>query len=801
MGSSIRHITLLATLSVCSIAAAGPRMVTPLDAGWRFAQGDPEGAEAAAFDDTAWAPVSLPHDWAIAGPFDVKARAGGAGGFLPTGVAWYRKTFNAKPIPGRRLFVELDGVMERSGVWINGHHLGHRPNGYVGLRYDLTPFLRTGGPNVLAVRADTEAAPSSRWYAGSGIYRHVRLIETGDVHVDQGGAFARVTALDADRATVRVGVDVINDGTAARPVRLEAVITGPDGAEAARLVVPAVAVAVGRVETLSGDLTLAKPRRWDLSDPALYKASLRVVGADGAALDEETVAFGVRDARFEAATGFWLNGRNLKLKGVALHADGGAVGAAVPLAVWRQRLTALKALGVNAVRTAHNPPSPEFLDLTDELGLVVMDELFDMWNVAKTPADYHLFFSDWSKRDARDIIRRDRNHPSIVLWSVGNEIHDTAYPVQAKAALKSLLDVVHANDPSRPATMALFRPNVTGDYQNGLADMLDVVGQNYRETELIAANQQNPNRKIVGTENGHNRVNWTPVRDYAPYAGMFLWTGVDYLGESDRSGWPNIQNPAGLLDRTGLVKVSGLQRDSWWNEKPVVHVVRNSTPAAPGPATDGAGPTPTLPTMIAVATPAPRAAVADDWTPENLAPHPETIEVYSNCQSVEVTLNGRSLGTKALPADASPRQWPVSFVPGTVTAQCLDAGQAAVRDSLRTAGPAARIALTSDAAAVGAAFDDLAFVRARVVDAEGVTVPRVPVTIGFKVSGSGVLVATDNGSSTDHTPFASPQRQAEKGRAVALVRGTAAGGTLRVEAAASGLKPGSLSLKVQAGRP
>lgn len=262
---------------------------------------------------------------------------------------------------------------------------------------------------------------------------------------------------------------------------------------------------------------------------------------------------------------------------------------AVPLAVWRQRLTALKAQGVNAIRTAHNVPSPECLDLTDALGLIMMDELFDQWNVAKTPEDYHLLFGDWHKRDTLDMVRRDRNHPSIVLWSAGNEIHDTAYPVQAKAALRSILDIVHASDPSRPVTMALFRPNVTKDYDNGLADMLDVVGQNYRENELIAASRQNPKRSIVSTENAHNRSNWAPVRDYAPFSGMFLRTGIDYLGEANCSGWPNIQNPAGLLDRTGRQKISGMERESWWSDRRVVHVVRNADPAASGPATDGAG--------------------------------------------------------------------------------------------------------------------------------------------------------------------------------------------------------------------
>ncbi len=783
----------LAGLAV-SDARAAPRSVTALPDGWRFIQADPKDAEAAGLDDSAWQTVSVPHDWAIAGPFDANAKAAGENGFLPSGVAWYRKALALKPQAGRRYFIEFDGIMERSGVWVNGHHVGYRPTGYVSQRYDITRHLNADGRNIIAVRSDTSAAPSSRWYTGSGIYRHVRLIETDDVHITQGGAAVRTTQLTADGATLAIVAEVENAAAVPMDAHLEVVVTGPDGREVARTTTARSRIAAGRTTSLEGQVSLRNPRRWDIRDPALYHAAIRVVAAGGQLLDDDTIPFGVREARFDPATGFWLNGRNFKLKGVALHHDGGAVGAAVPLDVWRQRLTALKALGVNAIRTAHNVPSPEFLDLTDELGLLVMDELFDQWNVAKTPEDYHLFFGDWHKRDTLDMVRRDRNHPSIVLWSAGNEIHDTAFPVQAKAALRSILDIVHAADPSRPVTMALFRPNVTKDYDNGLADMLDVVGQNYRENELIAANRQNPKRSIVGTENAHNRVNWVPVRDYAPYSGMFLWTGVDYLGEANRSGWPNIQNPAGLLDRTGRLKISGMQRESWWSDRPVVHIVRNADPAAAGPDTDGAGGPnqPVLPTMIAVATPAPKVALFDDWTPARHDAHDETIEVYSNCQTVEAFLNGRSLGTQPIHVDASPRRWPVRYAPGEVRALCRDSG-AAASDVLRTAGKPVRLVLTADRSSVGSSFDAMTYVRARVVDARGVTVPDSSDRLRFAIGGAGVMIATDNGSSVDHTPFPSPERAASRGHAVALVRGTGTG-RFRVTATADGLAPGMVEL-------
>ncbi|AOF94975.1 glycoside hydrolase family 2 TIM barrel-domain containing protein [Sphingobium sp. RAC03] len=792
---------LFAGLAFSCVAMAADRKITPLSDNWRFLQGDPEGAEGADISTEGWRTVSVPHDWAIAGPVTSNAKAGGENGFFPTGVAWYRRDLNVVPVTNRRYFVEFDGIMERSGVWVNGHHVGYRPMGYVSLRYDITRHLRRDGPNVIAVRADTAAAPSSRWYNGSGIYRHARLIETGDIHVPQGGAFVRASSITADAAMLSVSTEIHNAGATPRSATVEVVVTDPKGREVGRTRSTLKPIDADRTQLVTHEISLASPRRWDLDSPTLYHAAILILDEQGNLLDTENVAFGVREAEFRAETGFWLNGRNVKVKGVAIHHDGGAVGAAVPIAVWRQRLTALKALGVNAIRTAHNVPSPELLDLTDELGLLVMDEWFDQWNVAKTPEDYHLFFSDWHKRDAADMIRRDRNHPSIVIWSAGNEIHDTAYPVQAKAALRSLLDIAHANDPTRPVTMGLFRPNVTGDYANGFADMLDVVGQNYREGELVAAHRQDPRRRIIGTENGHNLVNWLPVRDNPAYAGMFLWTGIDYLGEANRAGWPAISRYTGLLDRTGAPHVRGLERASWWLDKPVVHVVRNAIPDAAGPATDGAGGPnqPTVPTMIAVATPQPPVALFDDWTPANLQPHPETIEVYSNCRAVEAFLNGRSLGSLPINVDASPRRWAVTFAPGEVRAVCRDKGADGISDRLRTAGRPAAIQLTSDAGTVGSDFDSMIYVRARVVDATGVTVPNAEHLLHFSVEGAGGLIATDSGSVTDHRPFASPYRQPREGTAVVLVRGTG-DGRFTVKARADGLASGSIELQARKGR-
>lgn len=766
-------------------ASAQPAGTQSFDSGWRFTKGDVEGAEAPGFADAGWQQVDLPHDWAIAGPFDEHARATGSGGFLPSGVAWYRKRFTLPPaMANRRVFVEFDGVMERSGVWINGMHVGHRPNGYASFRYELTPHLKPG-ENVIAVRSDTSAQPASRWYAGSGIYRHVRLVATGDVHGETWGTAVRTDKLTSTAADLRIASSVMNRMATPVPARLEAVITGPDGHEIATFTGDTQLLAPERATELVAMGSLANPRRWDIDDPAMHTALVRVRGADGSLLYEERIPFGIRDARFEAASGFWLNGRNLKLKGVAIHADGGPFGMAVPLAFYERRLRGLKALGVNAIRTAHHPFSPEFLDLCDRLGLVVMDEAFDMWTVGKNPNDYHLFFTDWSSIDARDFVRRDRNHPSVVIWSIGNEIHDTPYPLVAQSIIKRLIAIFHAEDPTRPVTQALFRPNTTHDYENGTADLLDVVGQNYRENELAKAHADKPSRKIVGTENAKGRANWLVVRDNPAYAGMFLWTGADYLGEADRAGWPAISNPSGLVDRLDGVKPLGWERAGWWSEKPVVKLARRVTELVD---------TSELPTMVGVAMPQPRGPGAlADWTPANLAPHDEKVEVYSNLDAVELYLNGKSLGRKPNNADDSAIAWTVPFAPGELKAVGYSGGRRVAEDILRTAGAPAAVRLTAEAGQVGSGFDDVVAVRAEVVDAKGVLVPTAQNLLGASVSGPGTLVAFDNASVTDHTGFTSPRRAAWGGKAVLFVRGKGAG-RVEVVVGAEGLEPGRVVL-------
>ncbi len=736
-----------------------------LDSDWHFFKGEAEGAEQQQFNDAAWQQVNLPHDWSISGPFEEAAPAKGAGAFLPTGIGWYRKQFTLPAAnTNSRVFAEFDGVMANSDVWINGSHLGHRPNGSVSFLYELASFVRFGGQtNILAVRADTSRQPASRWYAGSGIYRHARLLVTDPVHIEHWSTF--ITTMGN---VVRVQTTVINQSTAPRDVFVELAIPGAPSVVSQSQAVPAGSSAQFSVET-----TIASPRLWDIDQPSLYQALLTVRDRNNV-FDSEAESFGVRRFNFDPATGFWLNGRNLKIKGVCLHEDGSCFGTAVPVGVWERRLRALRGLGVNAIRTAHNPPAPEFLDLCDRMGFLVMDESFDCWTVGKNPFDYHLYFTNWSKIDLRDAIRRDRNHPSIILWSAGNEIHDTPRAALAKGILQGLVQVCHENDPTRPVTQALFRPNVSGDYTNGLADLLDVIGTNYRDNELLAVHRNKPTRKIIGTEQRPDRATWLACRDHPEHAGQFLWTGVDYLGESRR--WPMIAAGSGLIDRCGEPKPLGYQRQSWWSEKPMVFITRRLSAESAQPADPGFAPLDRSQILF------------PDWTPRDTSPHDETAEVYSNCQDVELLLNGRSLGSQSLPSDASPRVWKVHFEPGEIVAIAKNNGVAVARHSLRTAGPPASIALTSDP------YDNLVFVAATIVDANGIQVPSANDLIDFRADGGGAIAAVDSADNSSHEAFQSHQRRAFEGECFAIVKVAPGKGKIQLRASAENLQAASLTI-------
>lgn len=480
-------------------------------------------------------------------------------------------------------------------------------------------------------------------------------------------------------------------------------------------------------------------------------------------IDEVRTSFGIRLAEFRSETGFWLNGKNMKLKGVCLHHDGGAVGAAVPLDVWERRLSILRDLGVNAVRTAHNPPAPDFLDLCDRMGFLVMDEFFDCWTKGKKTYDYHLYFKEWSHTDLREGILRDRNHPSVILYSVGNEIHDTPYPEVAKPILRGLVDICHELDPTRPVTQGLFRPNVSGDYDNGLADMLDVIGTNYRDEELIQAWKDKKGRKITGTEQGHTRSSWLFCRDHPAHAGQFLWPGIDYLGES--RSWPLTVFNAGLIDRCGFIQPRGRERQSWWSDEPMVSTFRRiarteDTPADPGyEAVEWK--------RLQVLFP--------DWNPITSELHEENVEVYSNAEEVELFLNEKSLGKRKTRSDAGSSNWKVPYEPGTLKAVAMIDGVVVATDTLRTAGKPVALRVSPDKTAIATDWNSVAHVEVQLVDENGTVVPDASDLVQFTVSGPGRIIAVDSGSVVSIEPFQASERKAYQGRCLVILQATGPG--------------------------
>lgn len=767
-------------LSAVLAAAASARTIVSLDPDWRFFQGEAKGAERPEFDTSSWRKLDVPHDWSIEGNFDKNAATTGSGGWLPSGVAWYRREIKLPAdAKGQRVWIEFDGVMHNSDVWLNGKHLGHRPNGYVSFRYDISDHLNPDGPDILVVKADTSAQPASRWYSGAGIYRHVRLVTAHPVHVAPWGVYVTTPEATTDAATVKIQTKLSNTSSRAGKITLRSELLGPDGKSLATSATE-TNLSAGGGDTLTQQIRLPRPRLWSVDSPEMHTLVTRIMAGE-TLLDEVSTPFGIRNAEFRSETGFWLNGRNLKLKGVCLHHDGGAVGAAVPLDVWKRRLTILRELGVNAIRTAHNPTAPEFLDLCDRMGFLVMDEFFDCWTKGKNKHDYHLYFEEWSKTDLRDGILRDRNHPSVILYSVGNEIHDTPKPDIAKPILRGLVDVCHEADPSRPVTQALFRPNVSGDYRNGLADMLDVIGTNYRDKELLDAWKDKSGRKIVGTEQGHERSTWLACRDNPQHSGQFLWCGIDYLGES--RSWPLTVFNGGLLDRAGFIQPRGFERQSWWSDQPMVRAFRRigmtaATPADPGyEALEWNR----------------RQVLFNDWSPEDAGEHEENVEVYSNAEEVELFLNDGSLGKKETRKDGSANNWKVPYRPGVLKAIARINGKHVATDILRSAGPPSKVTLLPDKETLGTSFDDVASIEVRLLDGSGTLVPNADPLVKFSITGPGRIIGVDSGNIISIEPFQANERRAYQGRALVILRATGPG-KIALTATTEGLPPAVLEI-------
>jgi beta-galactosidase len=783
------RVTALALLALtASGSVAAQRRTFSMDPGWRFALGDHQGAERPGFNDSRWRVVELPHDWSIEGIPREDAPAGGRGGFFPTGIGWYRKTFRLPAGQPARpsVLLEFEGIYMNGEVWVNGTRLGLRPFGYIAHVYDITKHLKSGN-NVVAVRVDNSRQPNSRWYTGSGITRRVWLTLRNPLHVGHWGTFVTTPRADSGGAEVVARTRIENDGTTPRSGVLRSTIIDPAGRLAGRIESTFSLAPGGRVE-LEGRVTVDAPRLWSVESPNLYRLQSEVlVGRD--TLDLTHTTFGIRSIAYDARRGFLLNGRRVKMLGVNLHHDAGALGAAVPEGVWERRLALLKAMGANAIRTAHNPPDPRLLDLADRLGFLVMDEVFDEWTIGKVPEGYHKYFAEWSERDVRDFIRRDRNHPSVVLWSAGNEIGEQSRP-EGVAVLQRLLDVFHREDPTRPVTTGndqIYADNTpaTKEFLNAL----DIVGYNYvdrwHERREIFAEQDrldHPEWKMIGTESGsifqsldeqyslgddpakvqpnytsgmltaERLWKWITMRDW--FAGNFMWTGIDYLGEAT---WPFKGFASGPLDITGHPKDAYYLYQSLWSREPVLRLF----PHWNWPGREGQ----VIPVLA-----------------------------YSRCHYVELFLNGRSLGEKRMefPSPgtsggwntyAEPRvhpttndlhlSWDVPYEPGVLKAvgRTRD-GKTTCAAETRTAGPAAAIRLTPYADSVTTTLGEVAHVTFEIVDSAGIVVPTATNQVHVSVTGDGKLLVLDNADLRAHSAREPGTIEAYNGRGLAILKAT-----------------------------
>lgn len=777
---------------------------------WKFFKGDQDDAFRVTFNDKDWRTVELPHDWSIEGPFDAKWAS--ATGFLPTGLGWYRKTF---VVPAKdkdkKVYVYFEGVSKNGEVWINGHNLGKRPNGYISFQYDLTPYLNFEKSNVLAVKVDHKEFADSRWYAGSGIYRNVYLITTGKLHIKQWGVFATTPEIRKEKAVVAVNVTVENNTTANEILEVQNMLSDQNGKEVARSS-KSVTLSASGENTVDVSMEINHPKRWSTDQPNLYTLTT-VIKKGTITLDKIDTKVGIRDFHFDANTGFTLNGVPMKIKGVCVHHDAGCLGAAVPNGVWERRLLRLKELGCNSIRMSHNPEVTELYDLCDKLGFLVMDEAFDEWEGGKnkwvqgwnagTPSKegYHESFTEWHERDLRDQILKNRNHPSIILWSIGNEIDypndPYSHPILDKGTnpqifgrgyhtelpnsdrlgviAKELVKIVKQYDITRPVTAALAAAIISNE--TGFADALDVVGYNYQEYRYIDDHKKYPNRVILGSENGFGMNAWKEVAGNDFISAQYLWTGIEYLGEA--GNYPYKHSTSGLLDLAGLKKTEYFFRQSLWSDKPMVYI---GTALVPSNEKEGS----IWSQKIADPT----------WNYTN--GEKVRISCFTNCKSVELFVNNKSQGIKNR-ADFDKTgviYWDMPFEPGTLKAIAKDANNKEIVNLLKTTGQAFTITASADTKQMSVSKRGISHIELAIVDKNGNLVFLTHPEITCTINGQAKLLGLENSNPTDTSRYKTNKRIAYKGRLVAYIQANDKIGPVTLTFTSPGLKPATILLHV-----
>lgn len=813
----------------------------PFDNDWKFIKDSIGGAENPAFDDSKWRTLDLPHDWSIEdlpgpqtadqiGPFLKETPSGNSvgivtGGFLTGhtigGTGWYRKHFTIDTKDdGKIVKVLFDGVLTESDVWLNGKHLGYHPNGYTPFAYDMTTSLNPPGqPNILAVRA-RNIGQTSRWYSGSGIYRHVSLIVTDPVHIDLWGVYVAASNVSKEKATVNVAVKVINESKKDADIKIETRLVATDGK------VTGKAANIEKIASKNNNefiqtITLDKPDLWFPDAPKLYKVEVNIL-SKGKIIDTYILKTGIRTIKYDAKNGLTINDQPVKLKGGCMHHDNGILGAAAFDRAEERRIGIMKANGFNAIRTSHNMPSPKFLDACDSLGMLVMDEVFDTWTKPKTDRDYHLYFKDYWQQDLKTMLLRDRNHPGVIIWSIGNEIAERADP-DGLEITKQLIGVVKKYDTTRPVSEAIcaffgfMGQGHEWSYSAPAFALLNIGGYNYTWNEWQNDHKLHPERVMMTTESMPVDMFpiWSRIEQSPWVIGDFVWTGMDYLGESGVANgkidnekveygmgfpganmgfgraWPWFVAWCGDIDIIGSKKPQSYYRDVVWNRSQMEIAVHTPLPAGHNELVSPWGWESELPC----------------WTWPGEDGKTFQVSVYTRCTSVRLELNGKVIGEKKVTADPNLQQsaagtailtgvvpntqltarFEVPYSPGELKAIGLTDGKEVITKVLKTAGVPKKLILTSDRSSIHANRNDLAYVTVEVADENGNIIPNAGIPVDFTISGDGELAAAGNGSPNQMTSFHQQKCSTFRGKAMIIIRPFAKPGSVKLTANSSGL--------------
>lgn len=808
---------LLGIFSFCFLALTGQvRDETLLDSAWRFCNVDIENAEKSGFDDSQWERVTIPHDWAIRGTFDMNLdtqviqvvedgdqrpllRTGRTGSLPMFGVGWYRKSLPiSEKDADKRIFIEFDGAMSLAKIFLNGNFVGEWPYGYSSFSFELTDYIKFNEDNLLAVRLENKPG-SSRWYSGAGIYRNVRLVKVPQTHVAHWGTFISTPVVNEKRADVSINTEVVSMEASQEPVQLKTVIYTRSGEKIDSVITERPMQARMHFKQ---KISLHDPKLWSIDNPNMYIAVSKVYVGD-VITDEYTTKFGCRSIRFDANDGFFLNEKPVKLQGVCMHHDLGPLGAAVNYRAIERQMVMMKEMGANAIRTSHNPPSPELLQICDSLGLLVQVEIFDEWKNGKNPNGYSLYFEKWAEKDLRNTIRRDRNHPSVIMWSIGNEIREQN-SAEGKEIARFLADICRYEDPTRPVTAGFN--NHSSAIKNGLTDVVDLVGFNYKPHDYRNKKNDYPHYKIYGSETAStvsSRGEYKfPVKEvkgpwyndyhvssydmeYPPWAstpdtefemqddnefvlGEFVWTGFDYLGEPTpyNPGTPARSSYFGIVDLAGLKKDRFYLYQSNWSDEPVLHLLPH-------------------------------------WNWHDRIGQNVPVFCYTNYPKAELFVNGKSMGVKH--KDKSNKysryrlMWSdVIYHPGEIRVVAYnEEDQPMAEKTIKTAGEPSKLRLTADRETISAGGKDLSYVTVEILDEDGNLSPRANNLLFFEVKGQGKLKALCNGDPTDHTSFASNYMRTFNGKIVATIESGLNEGEVELAVFGGLLREGKINIRVQ----